>query len=365
MTNTDGVFLLGALYPGAYDLFADVPADGRLVSPLVDPVVVSLEKAAHVDLAMFPGKRLHGRVVEAANGRPVSGTRVNAMVSHRPDAATRFAKSGKTNEKGEFELFVPPGICTVHTPPTMERQPHSDQERTIEMGENTEPAFIVLKIGAPITNQLIGVVPKEAAKKAVIVKAKELAEPETAPVRHKLDVELHTDSKKPIGGHVVRLIYSGKSHWTESSYREDAKFIQMFREEESGKVGILLIDVPGFRPVRSEEFTVGPEMPPLVIDLEPATYAPIRGIVEADDGKSLKGARVRMRRIIYGTEMKFPSGLETSVDESGRFELKHVRVGEQVIVVVEHDGYTKDESAPILIEDEEPVELPTMTLKSR
>ena len=311
------------------------------------------------DLEMVTGKRLRGHVFDAANGQPVGRARVFAMVSSRPDSPTRVGRSGKTNDEGEFELFVPPGICTVRTWALDRRQPHNDQERTIEIPDVGDVSPVVLLLG-PLQPERAG---RIQVGQAVVREAPAKANPQPPPVRYKLTVQLRTNSKQPIGGHSARLVFRGKSVASEWSSHNDARFSKTFPEADTGKVGWLLIDVPGFRPVKSPEFTVGPDMPPLVIDLEPSTYVPMKGKVEGPDGKPIKGARVRMRHIIYGTQTVFPWGVEVSTDAMGQYEFKHIRVGEQLMVHVEHEGFRAEESGPVFVDDSEPIEIPTLSLK--
>jgi len=309
------------------------------------------------DFEMIQGQRLRGRVVEAAENRSVSAAHVSATVSSRPDSATHVVRSGKSNDKGEFELFVPSGICEVRTWASEQRQPHPDQQRTVEISERTETEPVVLKIGAVWSQGRVGV------REMVRAVNEQPANPGPPPVRYKQVVQLQTKSNQPIGGHQTRLVYRGNSYTSEWSSHNDARFEKIFREQEAGKVGWLLIDVPGFAPAKSPEFTVGPDLEPLIVELEPASYVPIRGKAERPDGMSTKGARVRMRRIIYGKETVFLWGVEVSADAKGRFEFKQVRVGEKIMVRVELDGFEADESGPVLVDDSEPIEIPTLTLK--
>ena len=203
--------------------------------------------------------------------------------------------------------------------------------------------------------------PKSTVRALEPPSAGEVAAPATKRPRFVLSVELRHAKSQPIGEHVMRLVSPGSSFPSMLLMKSGDRFEVDF--QSAGQVGVLLIDIPGFTPTNTPEFTVGPELKPIVVELEPAVPVRITGTVKNADGKPLPGARVRVRRIFYGTNTQLPWGAETSTDAEGRFGLKHLRAGEVVSIAVDKEGVGQHETKPFEIgKQAKPIELAAIRL---
>jgi hypothetical protein len=176
-------------------------------------------------------------------------------------------------------------------------------------------------------------------------------------------VELRSKAGPPLGGLTVRQIYRGGNSVSEWSVGTAPKFEKEFAEADVGRAVSLLIDLPGFAQARSPEFVIGKNMPPLVIELQPAEYVPIQGRVVDRDGQPLEKTRIRVRRIFFGSDVQFPWGPETVSGEDGRFTVKHVRLGDCVVIRVDREDIGGTETEPFLVSKPEPILLPDRVLR--
>ena len=92
-------------------------------------------------------------------------------------------------------------------------------------------------------------------------------------------------------------------------------------------------------------------------------YVPIQGRIVDPAGQPLAKARVRVRRIFFGTDVAFPWGPETASGEDGRFTVKHVRRGDEVVVRVDRADLGGTETEPLAVSQSDPITLADLVLR--
>ena len=190
---------------------------------------------------------------------------------------------------------------------------------------------------------------KQNERKDEVKDEKKKAEPPSRNSR--LDIVLRPTDKNspPIGEHIVRRVFVDRNFVTQMAVKNGPRFEDEFRPEEFGRKCFLLIDVPGYTPVKSAEFTTGPSMPPLEIDLPPAVNVPVRGRVVDADIKPIAEARILVRRIYHGSHSQFPWGPEATTDADGRFTLRNLRAGEQLMLYADKPGVGQAETTAFML----------------
>ncbi len=350
-TDAGGRYSIGGLEADYYSVQVEaVAANPQLVAPVHDPVQIETGKESQVDFAVREGARISGRVLDAVTGEPLPGASVSCQITKVPkQSAISVRRRTWGDAEGRFEVCVPPGICELRTYAGM-RRAVDDSSRTIEVGE-TPPDPIVLRLGP------------EFGSGAGFLGGGIGGAGTPPPARPRVTVELRSKGGPPLGDHTVRQIYRGRNSVAEWSLKTGPKFEKEFSENAAGRSAFLLIDVPGFAQARSPEFVIGTNMQPLVIDLPPAVYVPLQGRVVDRDGRPLAKARVRVRRIIFGSDVEFPWGPEAVSGEDGRFTVKHVRLGDQVVLRVDREDLGGTETEAVLVSQPEAIALPDVLLR--
>ncbi|HEV3300324.1 MAG TPA: carboxypeptidase regulatory-like domain-containing protein [Planctomycetaceae bacterium] len=363
-TDQNGRFQLDGLVPDFYNVSFYAPQnEPKLVADVHDPVRVEAGKAARADFSCYEGIPIRGRVIDSMTDKPLAKEAVVASVSKvANDDAYRFSRSADTDERGEFTLYVPAGICELSLSARSDVESLPDSNRTFDLSEGRSPDAVVLKRGPRRTATQQGRrVFKSTEQKAKTTTTTTRATTTTRP-RPSLSVELRTKSDRPIGEVHVRHILVGRNYPYQWSRKVGPRFETEFEERHAGRSAFLLIDTPGFAQARTPEFVIGPDMEPLVVELKPPVYVPINGRVLNRQGAPLPAARIRIRRIIYGTDSQFPWGPESATDEQGRFTVKHVRVGDTVLVRVDSPSGDGADSQIFRVENPAPITLPDFQL---
>lgn len=354
-TGADGRYSIGGLEADYCSVQVEtVAAHPQLVAPVQDPLQIEAGKESQLDFAIREGVRISGRVVEAVTGEPLPEASVWCQITKVPEqSAISVSRRTWVDAEGRFEVCVPPGICKL-SPYGGRRQTVDGSSRTIEVGQ-TPPDPIVLRLGPEYTpgGGFLG-----GGMGGGIGAA---ASP--PPSRPRVTVELRSQAGPPLGDFIVRQVYQGRNHVAEWSIKNGTKFEKEFSDNEVGRSAFLLVDVPGFAQARSPDFVIGANMPPLVIDLPPAVYVPIQGRVVDRDGRPLAKAHVRVRRIVFGADVEFPWGPEAVSGEDGRFTVKYVRLGDQVVLRVDREDIGRTETEPILVSQADPISLPDVVLR--
>ncbi len=114
ISDDEGHFRTDGVAAGVYNLlFASSPKGRRFTARAVEGVRVKAGDDARADLRMIAGRRLHGTVIEAGNGKPLVGASILCYNASHPRSGSA-CQGTETDEKGCFEYFVPPGPAYVY-----------------------------------------------------------------------------------------------------------------------------------------------------------------------------------------------------------------------------------------------------------
>ena len=140
-----GHFLIGGLAPGVYNVvFRSSPRGRRFIARSVEGVRVQAGREARADLRLIEGRRLEGTAIYAATGEPVAGVGIDCYYASGPRSGAG-SQTTYTNDRGRFEVFVPPGPAFVHI--QNGAGPGSAAQKTVSIPEDRDPAPIILKRG--------------------------------------------------------------------------------------------------------------------------------------------------------------------------------------------------------------------------
>jgi uncharacterized GH25 family protein len=256
-----------------------------------------------------------------------------------PQREADFGNVTKTDSQGNFQFISPKGICSVYTEGGAWRST-PEATRIIQVDGQKSPT-VVLKL-TPVVREPGTPQPRASERKVEVAEIK--SSPAAAssrpiePGRPKREFELIVPDKTAIGEYVVRTVNPRSNYVSEWSLKNGSRFEKEFMPHEVGRTLRLLIDIPGFTPVWTEDFKVEAKMAPIKVKLEPEQFVTVQGVVDRV-GKPLAGARVRVRRVFHGKDVQFPYGPEVTTAEDGSFKLSHLRKGEDVVLVADHEEH--------------------------
>jgi beta-lactamase regulating signal transducer with metallopeptidase domain len=347
-SDASGRFVIGGLLPGQYNvLFLGMPNEPKLTAPAVEAVTVEFGKAARVVLPVAKGRLLAGKVVDGATGKPLAKCYVGCYGSARPRSGAACL-GVRTDAQGEFSLYVPAGVSYVYVSDGR-RQSIPDSSRTIEVSPGRDPEPVLLKAGPPQRLLAVPLRPEDA-------KAREQNP------SYRLRWFMRAVDGRPVTKVELRLVFQGKKRTSQREQHAGNSFVSRFDPSDDGRKAFYLIDAEGFAPTRSPEFVIQNTMPAITIDLQPETRVRVRGRVLDGQGNPVAGVRVRSGRMIYEQEDDFPWGVEATTDQSGRFLLKHARVGDRLYVRVDKEGAGSAQSEIISITSPDPIDLQDLHL---
>lgn len=142
VSDSEGRYVFGGLHPDVYNLFfLRSPENPTLTAEAVEGVRVKAGAEVTASLKAVQGRRLYGTVTDEETGQALADVPIAYQGSSRPRsgaASTNF----KSNELGEFELFVPPGAAHlfVYDPKYGGRQ--RNQTLTVPADKDPEPVAI-------------------------------------------------------------------------------------------------------------------------------------------------------------------------------------------------------------------------------
>jgi RNA polymerase sigma factor (sigma-70 family) len=150
VSDASGRFEVGGLAAGVYNLlFVESPKDRRFTARGVEGVRVETGQEARADLALIEGRRLLGAVLDAVTGQPLGGVSVSLYSAARPRSGAA-CQNTKTDERGDFEFFVPPGPARVYIAETRCILDLEQSRRTLDVPAEADPAPVSLRgIRAP------------------------------------------------------------------------------------------------------------------------------------------------------------------------------------------------------------------------
>ena len=149
MTDAQGNYVISGLRHGEYTIQVLPGHESILTAPAYEKVTLKSGETFVADFPLTVGKRLAGRVLDSTTGEPIP----NCKVTCTGPSAPASALSTETNERGEFEFRVSPGINAVDA--REGRIFGADSERKINVAVNGDPEPVVLKVG-PMTPAVPG-----------------------------------------------------------------------------------------------------------------------------------------------------------------------------------------------------------------
>jgi hypothetical protein len=281
----------------------------------------------------------------------MEGCHVDYYGSARPQSGAACMVV-QTDAQGEFRFYVPAGVSFLGVAEGR-RLEQADSHCTIEVRADRDPQPVVLKAG-PINTRGIA--------RAITLTA-EQEKKQREDTSYRLQGVFRTSNGRPVTKVDLRLVYEGNQRSSMWMGRAGSTFdVPPFQANDDGRKAFLLVEAEGFAPTRSRQFTIARTMAPLAIDLKPAVYVPVRGRILDQQGHPVAGARVRVGREIYLLEEEFPWGVETTTDKGGKFELRHLRVGDSFYVRIDKPGTGAAQSMSIFIEKQQPITVPDLYL---
>lgn len=354
VTDRDGQYVIGGLSPARFNvLFAGrVPGSAgqpALTAVAVEGVDVAVGRPVQADFQARMGRRLSGKVLDSETGKPLAKIHVGYYGPARPDSGAACMMV-RTKADGSFEFRVPPGVSKVYIA-ERDRQPHIDSSRTLEVPADWDLDDVVLQAGQKHEIGTYGVRPVEVRKPD--------AKP-AGPKPYELQVKLRAPAGQKVNKVDARSVHKGNRNTSMWSRGSGTVFKMPFNRSEDGLTTFLVIDAAGFATARSAEFVIRERMPELVVELVPKVLVPVRGGVVDQAGKAVAGARVRVARLIYGSEQEW--GLEYTTGNDGRFEIKHARMGDRIRVRIDKPGTGGAETDWLSLDDKEPRVLPDLRI---
>ncbi len=355
VTDREGKYAIGGLSPGKFNVLfsGGVPSSAErppLTAPAVEGVDVSLARPAQADFLASTGRRLSGKVLDSDSGKPLAKISVGYYGPARPNSGAACMMV-RTKADGTFEFHVPPGVSKIYVAEGDRRQ-HAESTRTLEVPADRDLVDLVLQAGVREARgrvfEAVATAETEKSAQNGNVPALDAQRP------YRLHVTLQTPAARKVNRVEARIVRKGSqraSQWVALSATGNEIG---FAREGDGLTAFLLIDADGYATARSADFVVRERMPNLAVELVPEVPAPVRGRVVDQAGKPLEGARVRIARLIYGSEQTFPWGLEYTTGNDGRFEIKQARMGDRIQVRIDKPGTGGAESDWMSLEGKEP-----------
>ncbi len=350
-SDQDGRYVIGGLPAGRFNVLYVSRSDKReLNAPAVEGVHVKVGAATEANFQVEKGTRVFGKVVDAENGKPLSGIHVGHYGSARPESGAA-ALMQQTKEDGSFAFFVPEGLSLFYVAEG-ERQHVPDGKRVMKVaGEAVGP--LTLKAG-----------PKTGGVGESVATVNESSDAVTyhPPPRetYKVKIQLQPPAGKSVNHVLVRTV-SVRSQRTNMWSVKSGEEIEMEFNNPSPGPFFFSIDATGYLSARSEPISTSDKNPVVTIPLTPEKFVPIRGRVVDRQGTPIAGARVRLRRDIF-QEMQFPFGVEYQSDQEGNFLVDHIRVGDRVQVRLDKEGTGGADSPWLDVVDGPAVELAELVL---
>ena len=149
MTDAQGNYVISGLRHGEYTIQVLPGHESILTAPAYEKVTLKSGETFVADFPLTVGKRLAGRVLDSTTGEPIPNCKVTCTGPSAPASALRT----ETNERGEFEFRVSPGINAVDA--REGRIFGADSERKINVAVDGNPEPVVLKVG-PMTPAVPG-----------------------------------------------------------------------------------------------------------------------------------------------------------------------------------------------------------------
>ncbi|MHB1038299.1 MAG: hypothetical protein ACYC35_28710 [Pirellulales bacterium] len=146
--------------------------------------------------------------------------------------------------------------------------------------------------------------------------------------------------------------------------RRQRELEDQYYRDMIGNRWYLVVDAPGYARPQPIEFTFGKEIKPITAVLERPVLVTVRGRVLDDGGQPLTEANVSVSLSTVGEAVEEPWGAEYLTDKEGRFEVKHIQVGNRFAVRIAKDHYLPTISPRILVKSADLIDLGDLRLKA-
>lgn len=389
VSDEDGEYALGSIAPGFWNvLFMQLPGKPTWSAVATNSLEVKAGDTATADFHVIPGRRLSGEVIDAETGAPLAGVSVGYYGSARPRSGAACVMV-KTDSQGQFEFHVPPGESYVYVAETFDGNPKS---RMMIVEPDRDPSPLVFKGALKKSRGLDGARAKPAAVRvedSVAVTEEEERITSGADSAYTLRGTLRTPEGKPVPSATIQLWSPGRSHVGEARYQETQRFLahggdfrqflgirffdkqgrrqleleDQYYQNKAGKPRYLVIDAPGYARPQPIEFTFAKQIKPITVVLERPTLVSVRGCVLDDRGQPVADANVSVSLSTVGDAVEEPWGPEYLTDNEGRFEVKHVHVGNRFAVRIEKDRCLPATSPWTVVKNADPIDLGDLRLK--
>jgi RNA polymerase sigma factor (sigma-70 family) len=350
-TDTDGRYMIPSLRPGIYNvLFERVPDNPKMAAAAQEAVRVEVGKKTTVDFRSAEGRLVSGKVIGKDDNKPIPNCHVGyyGAARSRSGAACLMVR---TDAAGKFQFSVPPGTAYLYVAES--RGPvMPDSSRTLEVPAEKDPEEVTLLSYSKIQ--------KDGQLGETFITTGAAAEKEDH--SYQLPLRLRSNTGKPVVGANVWLWRKGATTWSQwSGVEGEDRYIPVGSSGE-GQTYFLIIEAEGWARPKPPEFVVSKVMKPLVVDMTPATYVPVRGQVTDPDGKPIAGALVRAGLVLSHESTQFPWGVEPSTDAEGRFELKQLRPDDKFNLEIRKEGYETLKTKFLVVERPAAFDVGTLSL---
>jgi beta-lactamase regulating signal transducer with metallopeptidase domain/uncharacterized GH25 family protein len=295
---------------------------------------ITVDKPTPVDLPDMrvgpPDQVLRGQVIDNLDGHPVPGVKLIV--------AGKATQETTTDKDGRFEFsHLPTGDFEL----TPSAAGYRSWQHRCRAGQ---------------TNMVVDLYPLPLPNKD----------------DYEVKVDLRSRDGKPVANCKFWLLNPKDNQpiWSTSftGNRYQANLADDWRRIHSARFALILAP-EGYVQPAPVWFDVRKDLPPLVVDLEPAAPVRMRGRVVNEQGAPVIGANVGFSRTLLGNTADEPwrwldHGEKTPVtDKDGRFEISGLQPGSKVAVYINAPGCAGVRSPSIAVLKEKNVELPEMLLK--
>lgn len=221
----------------------------------------------------------------------------------------------RTNQTGSWEITVPEeGELKPLTLPTTK-------------AENSQGSFLFSSVGIP--NQ-----PKATKEKPVVGAPASALNTEVGEMLYSQVIVYKTTNSLPVtkadihiyqNGHLMKGSRHTSPVGAGGPVRDNQQVVTI--PHKIGEKYTLEIDADGFEHTE-KTISIAQTKEPITIELKPATYVPVSGIVSDAKGVAVPNTRVQVMLKHRDDDVTVPWGPEASTNQRGQFTIEHLRKGD-------------------------------------